>query len=285
MHGRVASTIPLTMFCAFEVDDLDPEDVEHRSRVLVRQPVLDDRIDDEQQGHRQQQRQAAGERVDPAFLEQLLLGEPGLHRVALVAALDLLDLGLEQLHPALRDELLAEQRDDDDPHDQGQDDDRPADGGRDAETLEEHVHRDQDDEHRLEDRGERPGQEADRVRAGIGRPVSGGCGVGDRRRRAGGSRRGAARTGRHERAPTRSGAGAERPGPRPTDGMSRAWGLVSGRGHTHLGSRDGSGRSAGLPSSFPSADRTSRSPAPCSASRSARTGSSAAATRRRTGRA
>ncbi len=31
------------MFWHFEVDDLDAEDLEHRSRVLVRQAVLDDR--------------------------------------------------------------------------------------------------------------------------------------------------------------------------------------------------------------------------------------------------
>ena len=99
---------------------------------LVR-PLLDDRVHDEQERHLEEERQAAGQRADAALLEQLLLGDPRLHGVALVAALDLLDLGLEELHPALRDELAAVERDDHDPDDEGQGDDRPADGGRDAE--------------------------------------------------------------------------------------------------------------------------------------------------------
>ena len=49
----------------------------------------------------------------PRSLNELLLGQPGLHRVALEALLDLLELRLEELHPALRDELLAVERDQD----------------------------------------------------------------------------------------------------------------------------------------------------------------------------
>ena len=100
----------------------------------VRQAVLDDRVHDEQQGHLEQEREAARQRVDAALLEELLLGDPRLHRVALVALLDLLDLGLQELHPALRDELLAHERDHHGADHKGQDDDRPADGRRHAEA-------------------------------------------------------------------------------------------------------------------------------------------------------
>ena len=119
--------------------------------------------------HLEKEGEAAGERADPTLLEELLLGQAGLHRVALVAPLDLLDLGLQELHPALRGQLAPIERDHDGPDDQGEDDDRPADRRREAESREQIVEGDQDDEHRLEDRGEDPGQEADRVGARLGR--------------------------------------------------------------------------------------------------------------------
>ncbi len=102
-----------------------PKTPQHRRWVDVGQSVLDDRVHDEQERHLEEQRQAAGQRVDPALLEQLLLRQAGLHRVALVAPLDLLDLGLEELHPALRHELAPIQRDEDRPDHERQRDDRP----------------------------------------------------------------------------------------------------------------------------------------------------------------
>ena len=75
--------------------DLDPEDLEHRGRVDVGQAVPDDLVHHEQEGHLQEERQAAGQRADAALLEQLLLGDPRLHGIALESALDLLDLGRE----------------------------------------------------------------------------------------------------------------------------------------------------------------------------------------------
>ena len=82
-------------------DDLVAEDHQHLGRVDVRQAVLDDRIHDEQERHLEEERKAARQRADAALLEQFLLGDARLHRVTLIAALDLLDLGLQQLHPAL----------------------------------------------------------------------------------------------------------------------------------------------------------------------------------------
>ena len=140
--GTVASTQGAYGFVgvdALEVDDLDAEDGEHRARVRVGQPVRDDRIHDEQQRQLEQERQAARQRVDPALLEQLLLGEPRLDLVALEALLDLLELRLDELHPALGDQLLAVERDQDRPHDQGEDDDPPRDRERRPEVLEELV--------------------------------------------------------------------------------------------------------------------------------------------------
>ena len=58
--------------------------------------------------------------------------------------------------------------------DEGQRHDRPADRRRHAQAAQEVVDPDQDDEHGLEDRREDPGQEADRIGAGLGRARGGG---------------------------------------------------------------------------------------------------------------
>ena len=156
-EGRVGLAGRGVDVVANEGHDLMAEDLEHRGRVDVGQAVLDDRIHDEQEGHLEEQREAAREGVDATFLEQLLLGLAGLGRVALVAPLDLLDLGLRSCIRRCEVELLAHEGHDDGPDDEGQDDDGDADRGREAEA-EEVVDRDQDDEHRLEDRREQPGE-------------------------------------------------------------------------------------------------------------------------------
>ena len=289
MHGPSAASgtpaalrllqVSGTIWCA--------EDGQHRGRVDVRQPVLDDRVHDEQQRHLEQQRQAAGERAHAALLEELLLRDAGLHGVALVALLDLLDLRLEELHPPLRGELPAIQRDDHGAHDQGQDDDRPADRRRDAEVLEEDVDADQDDQHRLEDRVEQPGEEAEGVGAGLRR--------GQRRVRRRG-RRGAAglpdaavappaRAGRHDERD--EGQQQDRP---PRQAPQAGWdherdasladGVIAAPA-PGLASGDTPGAH---PGSLQRA-RISRWPARCSASSSARSGTTRASRRRRRGRA
>ncbi len=81
----------------------------------------------------QQERQARRERVGTRALVQThrLLGHrlPGLRiGLALVLLLDLLHLGLDELHPSGSVNLLDEQRDQDDPDDDGQANDRQSPG-------------------------------------------------------------------------------------------------------------------------------------------------------------
>ena len=170
VHARLVRIDDALRVDVLAVDrhDLDTQHVEHRVRILVGDAVLDDRIHDEQQRQLEEQGQAAGEGVDPALLVQLLLGLLGFDAVALEALLDLAHLRLEHLDPPLRHQLQPEERDQDPAHDERQHDDRPADRAREAEAPEEVVDRGQDDEQELEDRREQPGQQADRVRAGLG---------------------------------------------------------------------------------------------------------------------
>jgi hypothetical protein len=165
---------------AGERDDLYPEDLEHGRRVHVGQAVADDLVHHEQEGHLQEERETACQWADAALLHQFLLGDTRLGGVTLEPALDLLDLGLEELHPALRRQLPAVERDDDDPDDQRQCDDRPTDGGGHPDRGEQVVDGHQDDEHRLEDRGEEPPAGRSGWRPGDA-GWSGGAGVGDGR--------------------------------------------------------------------------------------------------------
>ena len=83
----------------------------------------------EEDRHLQQDRQAGGERVGARLLVELhrLLGE--LLPVVAVLLLQLLDLGLDQLHVPAGLDLLDEQRDQRGPDDQRQADDRQHPGG------------------------------------------------------------------------------------------------------------------------------------------------------------
>ena len=113
-----------------------------------------------------------------------------------------------------------------------------------------------------------------RVGAPGGRDRAGGLDAADaaatRRRRQAGrpARRDHARRGRPEQPPAQP-AGA----------------AISGQGHSLRDSTGGNGRCAWRPSSCPGTARSAGSPARCSASRSARSGSSTAARRRQPGRA
>ena len=155
---------------AVEVDHLHAEDLQHRAGVEVRQAVADDRVHRDEQHELEHEGQAARRRVDASILVQRHRGFADLRAIALVATLQLLDLRLQELHPALRHRLAAEQRDHRRPDDQRQDDDRDRDVA--GERVEERQHDEQDLEHRREE----PRGQADRVRARAG---------GDQGRRAG----------------------------------------------------------------------------------------------------
>ena len=94
-------------------EQVDPEHVPHRARVEVGEALAEHRVHRDQQAHRQQDRQAAAGRVHAALLVELRHGRLLLDPVALVLALQLLDLGLEQLHLARRHELAPVERDHD----------------------------------------------------------------------------------------------------------------------------------------------------------------------------
>ena len=79
-------------------DQVDPNDVPHRARVVVRQALADDRVHRDQEPELQHDRQAAAGRVDAALAVELLDRGLLLDAIALVLALELLDLRLEQLH-------------------------------------------------------------------------------------------------------------------------------------------------------------------------------------------
>ena len=208
-------------------------------------PLAEDLVHRQQQDHLQHRRQAARGGVDAAVLVELhlLLGDLG--PVALVLGLDGLQLRLQHLHAPLGHDLRPEDRD----H-QHADDDRQQDDG-DADVAGDAVQERQADEDDLEDRGECPRQQAQRVGAvrlrrtqvGIGR----GGGVGVRRGVRVGRRPGCAwvlgrRGAWHERG-RRRGVGRRRAG-----GASVATGAAepSGRGEPS-GPREPSAAGRGQP--------------------------------------
>ena len=220
----------------------------------------------------------------PALLVELLRGGLLLDAVALVLALDLLDLGLQQLGLARGDELLAADRGRDDLEDDRQQDDRDARCCRSGQIqygglVEQH----QGDEQRLEDRREQPGQQVHRVGARLrGRRAAPGSSWGTAPPEA--ARGGRAR---HARGEDQRDGDQEQDRRQPDEELLEAGHAVllsvRGPGRSRPGSRDGTGRCAWRPSRSPAAARISGSPARCSASTRVRTGSSRAARRTRAG--
>ena len=174
--------------------------------------------------------------------------------VALVPALDLPDLGREELGRPHRDGLLPEERDERDPDDDRQQDDR------DADVADQLVEADQDDEDELEDRREQPREQAERVgsqRAPGGAASGSAWGSAPRR-----SRR-ATRPGRRHRRTGPAGrrwrAGRARPGTRAVVGGSPGSIVPSsfnGPGRSRRDARGDSARCAGRPSSCPAGGRS-----------------------------
>ena len=201
-HGRVDARLDVPRreqdwrARAVEVDQLDAEDPQHPVRVEVLEARADDRVHRDQEHELEDQRQAARGGVDAALLVERLGRLLDLDPIALEALLDLLELGAQELHPLLADDLLAVQRDEDHPDQQGDGDDRDDDAPGHL------LDRDQADEQGLEDRGEQEGQQRDRV-AGVGRVERN-----SRRRQSGRRDRGGGLAGGQRRA----GAGQARTG-------------------------------------------------------------------------
>ena len=226
---------------------VDAEHLQHRRDVVVGEAVADHRVHRDEEEHREQGGQAAAGRVDAALLVELLGRRLLLHAVALVLALDLLDLRLEHLRPLRGDHLLPRER-----RHQQLDDDRQQDDRDGDVAAHQRVQQHQRDEQDLEDRREGPGQEVHGVGAGAGR----------RQRRlgvaGGGSGRAAAGGGgtRHACRDDQGDDDQEQERRQPDEELLEAGHAivlvsVSGPGHSRPGSRDGTGRGALRPSSDP----------------------------------
>ena len=259
-------------------EQVDPEHVPHRARVEVGEPLAEHRVHRDQEAHRQQDRQAAAGRVHAALLVELRDGRLLLDPVALVLALQLLDLGLEQLHLARRHELAPVERD----HQQPEGDRQQQDAEHDV-LAGQLIEEDQPDEQHLEDRREQPRDGADRVDArdgGLQRRLARGR---RHRRRAAAAGRAAQRRARGDDQHQRN----EKQDRREADeglleaGHAVVSRQVSGRGRSRRDSMDGSGRCAWRPSSSAKQSVLLDRLLGVAGARVARTGSRTAATRTR----